>query len=111
MIEKCSKIKDGLTMLNIAAYSVGHLGNDLCAAMWFFYLSWYLKRVVNLDATLAGGCLLSGQLADGITTPLVGLLSDKSNTRWGKRKPWYVFGTILVIPCFLGIFSYPEFIN
>ena len=44
----------------MAAYSVGHLGNDLCAAMWFFYLSWYMKNVVKLDATAAGACLLSG---------------------------------------------------
>lgn len=44
-------------------------------------------------------------------TPVVGILSDKSNTRFGKRMPWYIFGIILVIPTFLGIFSYPRFIN
>ena len=25
--------------------------------------------------------------------------------------PWYIFGTLFVIPCFMGIFSYPEFVN
>ena len=93
------------------AYAVGHFNNDLCASMWFVYLLWYLKDVVELDATLAGYCLLSGQIADGITTPIVGLLSDKFNTRIGKRMPWFIFGTIFVIPTFLGIFAYPAFAN
>lgn len=35
--------RDGLTSTNVAAYSVGHFFNDLCAAMWFVYLLWYLK--------------------------------------------------------------------
>lgn len=56
-------------------------------------------------------CLLSGQITDGIMTPIVGVLSDKYTTRWGKRMPWYYFGFCMVIPCFLGIFSYPEFVN
>jgi Na+/melibiose symporter-like transporter len=42
---------------------------------------------------------------------LVGFLSDKINTRFGKRMPWYFFGTILVIPTFFGIFSSPSFVN
>jgi len=33
--------------------------------------------------------LLSGQIADGIATPIVGYYSDKVNTRIGQRTPWY----------------------
>jgi len=32
--------------------------------------------------------LLSGQIADGLATPIVGYFSDKINTRFGKRTPW-----------------------
>ena len=103
--------RDGLTSKHISAYSVGHFNNDLCAAMWFVYLSWYVKDVVELDSSLTAMCLLSGQIADGIMTPIVGVASDKCNTRWGKRMPWYVFGVFFVIPTFAGIFAYPEFIN
>lgn len=66
---------------------------------------------MKLTPHLTGLCLLSGQIADGITTPIVGVFSDKINTRWGKRMPWYYFGTIVVIPCFAGIFAYPPFVN
>ena len=41
----------------------------------------------------------------------MGLLSDKTRTRFGSRMPYYYFGTLLVIPTFLGLFIYPDFIN
>ena len=44
-------------------------------------------------------------------TPVVGILSDMFDTPCGKRTPWYIFGTIFVIPTFLGIFIYPPGIN
>lgn len=42
-------IRDGVTTLVLAGYSVGHFANDLCASMWFIYLSFYLLNVVKLD--------------------------------------------------------------
>lgn len=56
---------------------------------------------------ISGFTILSGQITDGITTPIIGMLSDSFNTRIGKRAPWYIVGTILVIPSFMGIFIYP----
>lgn len=47
---KAEAKRDGLTSTNVAAYSVGHFFNDLCAAMWFVYLLWYLKQVVGLNS-------------------------------------------------------------
>jgi Na+/melibiose symporter-like transporter len=78
--------------------------------MWFVYLSWYLKEVINLSKEVTGAATLSGQIMDGITTPIVGVLSDKINTRCGSRMPWYIAGTLFVIPCFMGIFTDPTFI-
>lgn len=93
-----------MTSVVLWAYSVGHFANDLCASMWFIYLSFFLINVVGLDPTVAGLCLLSGQIADGITTPIVGYFSDKLSCPCGKRNGWYYFGTVLVIPSFLFIF-------
>lgn len=51
--------------------------------------------------------MLAGQVADGITTPLVGLGSDRCKTPIGARAPWYIAGTLIVIPCFFAIFLSP----
>jgi Na+/melibiose symporter-like transporter len=99
--------RDALTPRHKAAYAVGHLSNDLCAAGWFFYLVYYLNYIVKLTDEQTGRVMLSGQFADGFMTPLVGALSDKIRTRIGSRTPWYIFGTIIVLPCFFCLFLHP----
>jgi Na+/melibiose symporter-like transporter len=34
--------------------------------------------------------MLSGQISDGFATPIVGYFSDRTKTRFGARKPWYL---------------------
>lgn len=96
--------RDGLNCASTSGYSIGHVYNDLCAAAWFNYLLFYVTNIINVPKNIAGFVVLSGQIADGIMTPIVGVYSDKTNTACGKRTPWFVFGTILVLPCFFGIF-------
>ena len=96
--------RDGVTTRVLSAYSVGHFANDLCASMWFIYLSYYLLYVAELAPNISSLALLSGQIADGITTPIVGTMSDRIGCRVGAKNAWYYFGTILVVPAFLCIF-------
>jgi len=95
--------RDGIGKKELYGYSVGHFANDLCASMWFIYLSYFLLYVVDLSPNISGLCLLSGQITDGITTPVVGYLSDKVTCKCGNRNSWYYFGSILVAPSFLCI--------
>ena len=91
-----------------AAYSVGHVLNDLCAAMWFSYLLVYFHQILQLDAATAGYLLLIGQLTDGCATPFVGIESDRVGLLgrfYGRRKSWHLFGTSCVILSFIFIFT------
>jgi len=54
------KSRDGLTDTQINAYKVGHFNNDLCAAMWFIYLTYYLAFVVMLPTNIVALALLCG---------------------------------------------------
>jgi len=76
--------------------------NDLAAGCWFNYLFYFLRKIVHTDA--ASTAILSGQICDGIATPVVGLLSDRFNTSIGQRKPWYIGGLILSVVCFIPLF-------
>ena len=103
--------RDGVNNIVLAGYSVGHVANDLYASMWFIYMSYYLLNVVNLNPNVSGLCLLSGQIADGITTPLVGYFSDKIEFKLGKRNMWYYMGSLLVAPSYLCIWYGFSFFN
>jgi len=95
---------DDLRKTNIYSYGIGHFMNDLCASCWFFFLSYFLIEIVNIGEYNTGYVMLAGQVADAIATPLVGIFSDKTNTKIGKRTPWYIGGTVLVVFSFTLIF-------
>lgn len=90
------------------AYSVGHVLNDLCASMWFSYLLIYQHSVLKFSNKIAGGLLLLGQVADALSTPFVGLESDRQDNFWlcryGRRKTWHLVGSICVVCSFPFLF-------
>lgn len=102
--EKIQVYGDDLKISNIWSYGFGHFMNDICASSWFFLLSYYLIQIIQIDKHDASYIILAGQIADAIATPIVGILSDKTETRFGKRTPWYFCGTILVAISFSLIF-------
>ncbi|XP_070151213.1 major facilitator superfamily domain-containing protein 12 isoform X2 [Polyergus mexicanus] len=83
------------------AYALGHVFNDLAAAMWFSYTLIYLQRVALLEPIVAGALLLLGQVVDAIATPVFGFLVD----RYCKKKIWHVFGSVIVTLSFPIIFG------
>ncbi|KAG7198150.1 hypothetical protein KM043_005569 [Ampulex compressa] len=83
------------------AYALGHIFNDLTAAMWFSYTLIYLQRVVLLEPITAGALLLLGQIVDAFMTPIFGILVD----RYCKKKLWHILGSIMVLMSFPIIFG------
>ena len=78
--------------------------NDLGGAIYFNYLLYFLKRVVLTSS--APTAFLIGQIVDGLVTPIIGYLSDKtSNTKYGKRKPWYISGFIIFLIGYFGLYQ------
>jgi len=93
----------------MVGYGVGHVLNDLCASMWFTYLLLFFQKVLYFNRTNSGLILLIGQLADGISTTVVGLLSNKTKNllfcrKYGTQKSWHLLGTICVLGSFPFIF-------
>lgn len=84
---------DALTTMNIWSYGVGHFQNDITATTLLNYMPLFLKAIAPIHhenpGYYLGICILIGQIVDGISTPLVGLFSDRIHTRIGKRMPWY----------------------
>jgi hypothetical protein len=64
------------------AYGTGHILNDLCASMWFTYLLLFFEKVLLFDTMYSGVVLTIGQIADGISTLVVGYFSDKDINSW-----------------------------
>lgn len=78
-----------------AAYAIGDLSNSVGpgTVVPFWYL-FFLTDVAHLNPALAGLTVLVGGIWDAINDPLVGLLSDRTRSRWGRRRPYLLFGAL-----------------
>jgi GPH family glycoside/pentoside/hexuronide:cation symporter len=76
------------------AYGVGDLGPALVSAVSGFFLNVFLLEVAGLAPATAALIFVIVKIWDSMNDPLVGSLTDKTNTRWGRRRPWLLFGAI-----------------
>ncbi len=76
------------------AYGAGDLGPAITANILAVFLLPFFTNVAGLDPVLAGSVLAIGKVWDAINDPIVGMLSDRTRSRWGRRHPWMLFGAI-----------------
>ena len=70
------------------AYGAGDFGAGLTSQFLAFFLLSFLIYVAGMDPLVAGSVLAFGKVWDAVNDPLVGLWSDRTKTRWGRRYPW-----------------------
>jgi glycoside/pentoside/hexuronide:cation symporter, GPH family len=89
-------------------YGIGDLGGNLFFTIVGFYLLYYLTDVVNLSAALAGTVLMIGKIWDAVTDPVTGYLSDRTRTRWGRRRPYILVGAVISFIAMILMFTRPN---
>lgn len=73
------------------------LGDMACSAVFNFmssYLLYYYTDVVGLTVGMAGAVMSTARLIDAAANPIVGSLSDRTHSRWGKLRPWLLFSAV-----------------
>lgn len=95
-----------LTFWQKLGYGVGDFyGGGAGTLISFFYLV-FLTDVVRISPGLAGTVILISKVYDSITDPFEGILSDRTRTRLGRRRPYLLAGIPLVFLSFFAMF-YP----
>jgi glycoside/pentoside/hexuronide:cation symporter, GPH family len=98
-----------LTFWNKIAYGVGDVGAAVTAQVTGFFLIAFLYDVALLSPLAVGVIQLASNGWDAITDPFVGNLSDRTRTRWGRRRPWLLFGAIPFGLAFVAQWYVPPF--
>ena len=75
------------------------------------YYAIFLTDVVGLDARLASVAAFLGIVWDALNDPLIGTISDRVRTRWGRRRPFLLFFAIPFGLAFLALWWAPPFKN
>jgi len=83
-----------LSFVEKAGYSLGDAAaNFVFMTMILFQLNFYTD-VMGITAAAAGTMLLVGRLWDAFFDPMMGVLADRTNTRWGKFRPWVLWTAV-----------------
>src|SRR5690554_5397539 len=75
-------------------FGIGDLGGNLFFTIIGFYLLYYFTDVVGLNPALSGTALMIGKVWDAITDPITGYYSDRTKSRFGRRRPYIFIGAI-----------------
>jgi oligogalacturonide transporter len=89
-------------------FAAGDLfGGGAQLVIGFFYLR-FLTDVVRINPILAGTVVLVSKIWDAISDPLMGIISDNTRTKYGRRKPYLLAGFFLVIIAFTLLWFTPN---
>ena len=87
-------------------YALGDTASNLFFQFFAIFIIYYYTDVYGLSPAAVTTMLLTVKLWDWITDPIMGLIADRTSTRWGKFRPYLLW---MAIP--YGVFGYLMFIN
>jgi GPH family glycoside/pentoside/hexuronide:cation symporter len=85
-------------------YGLGDTASNFFFQVFNIFLLYYYTDVFGIDPALIGVMFIVTKVVDAISDPLMGIIADRTNTRWGKFRPYLLWGAIPY-----GIFGYAMF--
>jgi Na+/melibiose symporter-like transporter len=74
------------------AFGLGSFAEGIKSGAFSYFLLFYYNQALGLSGSLAGAALAIALVVDAVTDPLVGSLSDRHRSRWGRRHP-FMYGS------------------
>jgi GPH family glycoside/pentoside/hexuronide:cation symporter len=75
-------------------YGVGDLASGLYINFFNFFLLYYFVDLAGLAPAAVGLMLFLTKLMDAVTDPMMGIVSDRTRTRWGRYRPYLLWGAV-----------------
>lgn len=80
-----------VSMAEKIGYSLGDCSANLVFQMMMIYQTKFYTDVFGLEGAIAGSVMLIARIVDAFVDPTVGILSDRTQTKWGKYRPWVLW--------------------
>ncbi len=92
-------------------YAIGMFGTSIPINMFKTYAAIYYVDKLGLSTASFSLVLLIYTFVDAIDNPVYGYLSDRTRTRWGRRRPWLVIGAPLLALGLIAFYNTPSFLE
>ena len=77
-----------------AAYGCGDFASSMFWKLFSMYLLFFYTDVFGIPAAAVGTMFLVTRIWDAINDPLMGIISDRTDSRWGKFRPYLLYGAV-----------------
>ena len=104
-----SKIETKLSIKEKIGYGLGDTASHFVWDMVGFWLLFFYTDVYGISAAAAGTIMLIARFWDMAIDPVIGIVSDRTNTRWGKFRPYILFGAVPYAVLAVLTFTTPNF--
>lgn len=88
-------------------YGIGSVSEGVKETAFNVFLLFYYNNVLGLSGSLTGLAIFLALCVDAFTDPLMGVISDNSRSRLGRRHPWMYLAALPVTVCFALLFAPP----
>ena len=89
-------------------YAVGDLGINLYFISTLTYLLYFYTDVLGISAAAAAGVFLVARMVAAVTAPLLGAIAERTHTRWGRLRPYLLWGALPLGAITVATFSVPD---
>ena len=93
-LKSFDKIGGKLSIVEKVGYGLGDTASNILYQAWNFFLMIFYTDVFGIDAKVAAFMFLITRLWDMFTDPMMGMIADRTNTRWGKFRPYLLWMAI-----------------
>jgi GPH family glycoside/pentoside/hexuronide:cation symporter len=97
-----------LTWRMVLAWSIGTIGPVTLLYVVNYAFMFFLTDLLRISAAVAGTLIFAVRVYDIFVDPLVGLLSDRTSSRMGRRRPWMLAGAVLSAAGCIALFTLPK---
>lgn len=91
-----------------AGYAVGDFGINLYFISAMTYLLYFYTDVLGISAVAAAGVFGVARLIDAVTDPVMGAIAERTHSRWGRMRPYLLFGAIPLALITILTFTVPD---
>jgi GPH family glycoside/pentoside/hexuronide:cation symporter len=103
-----SAISQKLSVREKVGYSLGDLAANLIFQTLVTFIAFFYTDVYGIPASSAAAITFIGGIVGALFTPVMGIIADRTNTRWGKFRPWILWTSIPFGALALIAFSTPN---
>ena len=108
-MEKPVKQKNMASGKEVLGHALGGVGQNTVYALWSGFITAFYTDVFGMNPAVMAGIFLFARIWDAVNDPMMGIMADRSKSRFGRYRCWLLRMPAVVAACLVLNFTVPHF--